>query len=165
MEGVVLQSYGSGNIPDNRDDIIKELRNASERGVVIVNCSQCLTGHVTEKYAAGRVSKDQNSISKINAYIISLSQILRDVGVIPGHDMTPEAALTKLSYLLGKRNLTLEERRQLMEKNMRGELTVFEERNVSQLSFLDTELLQSVAKTLHISSSKASISRLPKTLS
>ena len=76
--------------------------------------------------------------------------------------MTPEAALTKLSYLLGKRDLTLEERRQLMEKNMRGELTVFEERNVSQLSFLDSELLQSVAKTLHISSSKASISRPPK---
>lgn len=66
MEGVVLQSYGSGNIPDIRDDIIKELKNASERGVVIVNCSQCLTGHVTEKYAAGRVSKMQNNLSKVS---------------------------------------------------------------------------------------------------
>ena len=55
MEGVVLQSYGAGNIPDSRSDIVKELSAATERGVIIVNCSQCFSGYVSEKYAAGLV--------------------------------------------------------------------------------------------------------------
>ena len=56
MEGVVLQTYGAGNMPDLRTDLMKEFTTASERGVIIVNCTQCASGHVTDKYAAGRVS-------------------------------------------------------------------------------------------------------------
>lgn len=55
MEGVVLQSYGAGNIPDSRSDIVEELSAATERGVIIVNCSQCFSGYVSDKYAAGLV--------------------------------------------------------------------------------------------------------------
>ena len=56
MEGVVLQSYGAGNVPDTRADILQEFSAASERGVIIVNCTQCSSGYVSEKYATGMVS-------------------------------------------------------------------------------------------------------------
>lgn len=56
MEGVILQSYGAGNIPDHRSDLMEELRQATSNGIIIVNCSQCTSGYVSEKYAAGRVS-------------------------------------------------------------------------------------------------------------
>jgi len=55
MQGVVLQTYGAGNIPDSRKDLIEDLREASDRGVLIVNCTQCTKGHVSQNYAAGRV--------------------------------------------------------------------------------------------------------------
>jgi len=58
MEGVVLQTYGAGNVPDISDHpyIYEELKEACERGVVIVNCTQCNKGLVKEKYASGIVS-------------------------------------------------------------------------------------------------------------
>ena len=40
-------------------------------------------------------------------------QSLQEAGIIPGGDMTPEAALTKLSYVLGKNGWTLEEKRKV----------------------------------------------------
>ena len=55
MEGVVIQSYGSGNMPDLRKDLMDEFVSACKREMVLVNCSQCTTGHVTDDYAAGRV--------------------------------------------------------------------------------------------------------------
>ena len=58
MQGVVLQTYGAGNAPDNKAHsyLFRELKAASERGVVIVNCSQCSSGVVTDIYAGGIVS-------------------------------------------------------------------------------------------------------------
>ena len=58
MEGVILQTYGAGNIPDTstHSDIFHELKSACERGVVIVNCTQCSQGTVSENYAGGIVS-------------------------------------------------------------------------------------------------------------
>ena len=58
MEGVVLQTYGAGNIPDtsSHDPIFEELKSACERGMIIVNCTQCSQGFVTESYAGGIVS-------------------------------------------------------------------------------------------------------------
>lgn len=56
MQGVVLQTYGAGNAPNNRDDLIAEIKKASERGVIIVNCTQCIHGSVVDAYATGRVS-------------------------------------------------------------------------------------------------------------
>ncbi|KAG0164218.1 hypothetical protein DFQ28_000912 [Apophysomyces sp. BC1034] len=103
IEGVVLETYGAGNAPA-RPDLLAALNEASDRGVVIVNCTQCRKGLVTDVYATGK-------------------QLAR-VGVVAGADMTPECALTKLSYLLGKFPLNPEKVRRLMVKNLRGELTV-----------------------------------------
>ncbi|PSN33687.1 hypothetical protein C0J52_20898 [Blattella germanica] len=102
-EGIVLQTYGAGNIPSNRDDITQALKSATDRGVLIVNCTQCIEGSVSAVYETGMV--------------------LSEAGVIPGSDMTPEAALTKLSYVLSKTEWDIETKRKMMQKNIRGELT------------------------------------------
>lgn len=102
LEGVVLHTYGVGNAPDDRE-LLRALRDATDRGTVVVNCTQCLHGSVDmESYATGRT--------------------LLGAGVLSGHDMTPEAALTKLYYLLS-RDLPIDEVRRRVEQNLRGELT------------------------------------------
>ncbi|KAI8802797.1 asparaginase-domain-containing protein [Cladochytrium replicatum] len=103
IAGVVIETYGSGNAPNNRPDILLALKEASDRGVIIVNCTQCKKGRVTDSYATGKA--------------------LLEIGVIPGFDMTPECALTKLSYLLSK-SYPVDECRDIMRRNLRGELTV-----------------------------------------
>lgn len=56
MQGVVLETYGSGNAPDNRSDLLEELKKATDAGVIIINCTQCLRGTVSTSYATGKVS-------------------------------------------------------------------------------------------------------------
>ncbi|KAI9277638.1 asparaginase-domain-containing protein [Sporodiniella umbellata] len=103
LQGVVLETFGAGNAPC-RPDLLSALKEASDRGVVIVNCTQCRKGLVTDAYATGKQ--------------------LAASGVVPGADMTPECALTKLSYLLGKTPDNPGHVRKMMTKNLRGELTV-----------------------------------------
>jgi len=103
IRGVVLQTYGAGNAPQ-RADLMSSLKEACDRGVVIVAISQCAKGSVSDAYETGR--------------------ILLQNGVVYGADMTPECALTKLSYLLSKPELATLEVRNLMGMPLRGELTL-----------------------------------------
>ncbi|XP_018300054.1 L-asparaginase 1 [Mycetomoellerius zeteki] len=127
IEGVVLQSYGLGNIPTNRDDIIEELSAATKRGVIVVNITQCSTGCVSDMYEAGK--------------------LLQKAGVISGFDMTPEAALTKLAYVLSKKDWDTETKRQMMQTNLRGELTAGRPPTIQ-----DWDLVEAVARSLRLSS-------------
>ena len=57
MQGVILQTYGAGNVPDTgRYSYVEELKAACDRGVIVVNCTQCSKGKVSTNYAGGIVS-------------------------------------------------------------------------------------------------------------
>ncbi len=102
LRGVVLETYGIGNSPIN-PWFIEMIGDAVERGIVVVNVTQCLYGSVEmHRYENG--------------------QRLEKVGVISGYDITTEAALAKLMILLGKRYST-DEVKQLMQCSLCGELT------------------------------------------
>lgn len=58
IEGVVLQTYGAGNVPSNREDIIAEFKAAADRGVIIVNITQCAEGSVCSIYEVGKILVD-----------------------------------------------------------------------------------------------------------
>ncbi|XP_054155879.1 L-asparaginase-like, partial [Oppia nitens] len=129
IEGVVLQTYGAGNAPSNRADILAELRAATDRGVLIVNITQCFSGQVMASYETG------NALVK--------------AGVICGSDMTPEACLTKLSYVLSKHQWTIAEKRKMIETNLCGELSSY-----LDTKFEDIELIRGIAQSLRVSTSQ-----------
>lgn len=127
MRGVVLQSFGAGNVPTNREDILDALRRAtSEDEMLIVNCTQCTTGAVSDIYETGR--------------------LLKECGVISGGDMTPEAALSKLAYVLSKDEWSLDMKRRMMECSLRGEVT-----STKAHIMQDFDLVDAVARSLHLS--------------
>ena len=101
LRGIVMRSYGSGNAP-HYEWITQSLREATERGVVVVNVSQCVCGRVE----MGRYDTGYQ---------------LQDAGVISGRDSTVEAAATKLMYL-NARYPDVAQVRQMMERSLAGEI-------------------------------------------
>ena len=102
LKAVVLKTFGSGNAPQ-KEWFIRQLKDASERGIVIVNITQCQSGAV-----------------EMGRYETGLH--LLQAGVISGYDSTPECAVTKLMFLLGH-GLTQEEIRYRMNSDLAGEIT------------------------------------------
>ena len=102
VNALILLSYGVGNAPQT-PSLIEQLNYAREREIPVLNCTQCIRGRVNMRgYATGHG--------------------LQEAGVLSGSDMTPEAALAKLHYLLSKK-LTFNEMKTLLTQNLRGELS------------------------------------------
>ncbi len=101
LKAVVLETYGSGNAP-TLGWLLEELKKAIERGIIILNISQCPGGRVTQ----GRYET---------------SKWLQQIGVISGADMTMEAAITKLMLLIGE--LGIDRAKELIGMPLAGELT------------------------------------------
>lgn len=99
---VIVETYGSGNMPRDRPGILQTLKEANERGVIIINVSQCRKGLVQTSYECGH--------------------ILQTLGVIFAGDMTVECAMAKLSYLLGK-EYPIPKIKEEFVRNIRGEIT------------------------------------------
>ncbi|KAK2497837.1 hypothetical protein MC885_006940 [Smutsia gigantea] len=103
LKGMVMETFGSGNGP-TKPELLQELQAAARRGLVIINCTHCLQGTVTSDYAASRA--------------------MAGAGIVSGFDMTSEAALAKLSYVLGQPGLSLDSRKELLARDLRGEMTL-----------------------------------------
>lgn len=103
LRAVILETYGSGNAPTN-EWFIALLKAAIDKGIIIVNVTQCKGGGAVE----------------LGKYETSL--LLGEIGVIGGFDITTEAAVTKLMFLLGT-NKNKNEIEQLIMKPLRGEIT------------------------------------------
>lgn len=102
IKAIVLQSYGAGNAP-NDQEFLRILKTAIDSGIIILNVSQCFTGNVVQD-------------------MYELGANLANIGVIGGKDITIEAAVTKLMYLLGE-NFSTSEIKEILEISLRGEIT------------------------------------------
>ena len=102
LKGVVLETYGAGNTP-NSERFIAVLKRAIQKGIKIVNVTQCKSGGVL-----------------MGRYDTSI--MLKEIGVIDGKDITLESAVAKLMYLLNE-HLSTTDFKNIFEKSLRGEMT------------------------------------------
>jgi len=103
LRAVVLESFGAGNAPSS-EWLYLSLKEATDKGIVVVDITQCRAGNV-----------------EMGRYETSLN--LQRAGVVSGNDMTTEAAVTKLMYLLGQ--YTDSDRiKELMRTPLRGEMSL-----------------------------------------
>ncbi len=103
LSGIVLETFGAGNIPMGDGELLPIIKKAFSSGAVVTVCSQCPSGAVS-----------------LGAYETS-SELLR-AGAVGGRDMTTEAAVAKLYYLFSS-GTSPDMMKELMERSIVGELT------------------------------------------
>jgi L-asparaginase len=101
-KAVILETFGAGNCT-TQQWFTDELKKVIERGIVVLNITQCSEGSVVQG-------------------MYETSSHLKKLGVVGGHDLTFEAAITKLMFLLGQK-LSAAQIKKLLSRNLRGELT------------------------------------------
>ena len=102
IKGIVLRTYGTGNAPTS-PWFIEAIREVINRGVIVLNVTQCVNGGVNTRYLAG--------------------DMLAAAGVISGYDLTFEAAITKMMFLFGLGISPAEVKKQLC-MSLAGEMTL-----------------------------------------
>ncbi len=103
LRGIVIETFGAGNIPGDGNALLPIIRKAFQNGTVLTVCSQCPQGAVA-----------------LGAY--ETSSALKRAGAVSGLDMTTEAAVAKLYYLFSC-GYDKETIKRLMEEDLRGEIT------------------------------------------
>lgn len=103
LKGVVLETFGAGNIPSCQESLLPIIQKAYDNGAIITVCSQCMQGSVS-----------------LGAYATSKS--LQNIGAVDGKDMTTEAAVTKLYYLFSHYT-DKDAIKEKMTQNLRGEIS------------------------------------------
>ncbi len=104
MKGIILETFGSGNAPTDKR-FIEGIEEAIKKGIIVVNISQCSGGAVEQ-------GKYETSVQ------------LKKIGVVSGGDMTAEAAVTKMMFILDK-NYSSVKTREMMLKDLCGERSEF----------------------------------------
>ena len=103
LRSIVMRTFGSGNAPQ-RPWVMQALREATQRGKIVINISQCMQGRVE----MGRYDTGYQ---------------LQEAGVISGYDSTVESAVTKLMFLQSHYD-DPEQVRHFMTQSIRGEISV-----------------------------------------
>lgn len=104
LKGIVVETFGAGNIPQDEKELFPLIKRAFEHGTIVTVTSQCSHGSVI-----------------LGAY--EASNGLKKAGAVSGYDMTSEACVAKMYYLFSK-GYDSELIKELMETNLRGELTL-----------------------------------------
>jgi L-asparaginase len=103
LKAVILETFGAGNAT-TQQWFIEALKRSISEGIIIINVSQCNAGKVEQgKYAT--------------------SAKLEKIGVIGGSDITYEAAVAKLMYVLGM-SINKKQKEKLLSSDLRGEMTI-----------------------------------------
>lgn len=102
-EGLILESFGPGNLPNGENSLIPSIKLAQSKKIPVLISTQCIYGTT-------------------RMYLYEVGQDVLKLGVIPTGDMTPETTFVKLKWALAQTK-DVEKIREIMEKDIAGEVS------------------------------------------